>query len=140
MMVPLTPAHAVLLAAIHADCFTGTDAWPQSAFAALLTTPAMAGLLDPRGGFVVFRHAADTADVVTLAVTPAARRQGIAAALLTQAMAQLHSAGVRELLLEVAATNAPATALYATLGFQTVGHRPAYYTNGADALVLRRAL
>jgi [ribosomal protein S18]-alanine N-acetyltransferase len=44
------------------------------------------------------------------------------------------------MLLEVAAGNAPARALYAAAGFAEVGKRRRYYPDGSDALVLAAAL
>jgi ribosomal-protein-alanine N-acetyltransferase len=40
--------------------------------------------------------------------------------------------------LELAATNAPALALYQGLGFVVVGRRSRYYPDGEDALLLSR--
>ena len=48
--------------------------------------------------------------------------------------------GAGAMFLEVAAGNAPALALYAREGFAEVGRRRRYYSDGTDALVLRRDL
>jgi [ribosomal protein S18]-alanine N-acetyltransferase len=48
--------------------------------------------------------------------------------------------GAGAMFLEVAAANGPALALYAREGFTEVGRRRRYYSDGTDALVLRRDL
>ena len=53
-----------------------------------------------------------------LFVLPQARRQGVAAALLTTAAAHARAAGVASLSLSTARDNAPAQALYESLGWQ----------------------
>jgi [ribosomal protein S18]-alanine N-acetyltransferase len=91
-------------------------------------------------GFALGRVAANEAEVLTLAVRPAARRAGAGQALMRALMAQAARRGAGAMFLEVAAGNAAARALYAGLGAAEVGRRRRYYPDGADALVLRLAL
>ena len=91
-------------------------------------------------GFVMGRVAAEEAEVLTLAVRPAARRAGIGAALMRALMAEAASRGATEMFLEVSAPNMPARALYAGLGATEAGRRRRYYADGSDALVLRLPL
>jgi ribosomal protein S18 acetylase RimI-like enzyme len=56
-----------------------------------------------------------------LAVHPSARRRGIAAMLLTEAMQRLRERGTRKLTLRVLSTNTAAIALYERLGFTCEG-------------------
>jgi len=79
------------------------------------------------------------AEILTLAVVPQARGQGLGRALLHAAIAQSEALGAEAVFLEVGADNPHALALYAGLGFAKVGLRNAYYTSG-DALVLRLPL
>lgn len=69
-----------------------------------------------------------------ITVAPAVRRRGIARALLEARLE--HDRG--PWLLEVAAHNAAARALYRTLGFVEVGVRKAYYPDGDAAILMRR--
>ncbi len=128
------------MAAIHAGCFPPDARWDAAALASLAAQPGAFALIDPDGGFVLGRVAGDEAEILMLAVLPERRRQGRARALLRAAMRQGAGAGARALFLEVAQANGAALALYAGEGFRPVGHRPAYYAGGGDALVLRRAL
>jgi ribosomal-protein-alanine N-acetyltransferase len=133
-------AHAAAMAAIQAQAMPDGEAWGEAAIAAQLTLPGTFGLVDPQGGMVLARVAADEAEILTLAVAPPARRQGRAAALLAAAEARAADAGARTMYLEVAEPNAPARALYARAGYGLAGRRRAYYRDGSDALLLSKGL
>ena len=139
-LVPVAPGLAAALAAIHARAFPPEEAWDEAAIALLADSPGGLGWFDPRGGFCLARVAADEAEILTLAVLPERRRQGIAARLLAAAMAAAAGHGARRMLLEVAETNLGARLLYAAAGFRPVGRRARYYASGEDALVLAAAL
>ncbi len=127
-----------MLAALHAAACPPAEAWGPDAMRLQLELPGCFGLLEPGGrGAVLARVAADEAEVLTLAVLPAARRRGLGGALLAAAAREAARRGARTLFLEVAEGNAAARALYAAAGFAPVGRRPRYYPGGADALVLR---
>lgn len=131
---------APALAALHAAAFPPGEQWDAEAIRVLLGLPGGFGLLRPGAGFVLARVAADEAEILTLAVVPAARRQGHGGALLAGAMAAAAARGAAAMFLEVAEPNAAARALYAAAGFTEAGRRRRYYPDGADALVLRTAL
>jgi ribosomal-protein-alanine N-acetyltransferase len=78
--------------------------------------------------------AEDPVDLLRIAVTPAERRTGIGARLLTAALA---SAAGRTMLLEVADGNKNASALYAGAGFVEISRRRGYYPGGEDALIMQ---
>lgn len=127
------PIYAPVFAALHARAFPH-EPWDETAFASLLAQPGMHGFLDERGGFLLLRIVLDEAEIITIGTI--APRQGIATALLAQAIAAARAQGVRTLHLEVAEDNAAARALYAAHGFTRTGRRAAYYANGAAALTL----
>ncbi len=130
------------LADLHARCFTLPPPWDARAFAGFLADPTCHLTCDGTRAFVLLRHVADEVEVLTLATTPDARRQGLARTLLTRALAAFPDATT--CFLEVAEPNAPARALYANLGFNQVGQRRGYYHGSdgtrADALVLAAPL
>jgi ribosomal-protein-alanine N-acetyltransferase len=133
----LDPDLVGALAALHAEAFDAP--WPVEAFADLLAQPG--ALLEAEaGGFVLVRVAADEAEILTLAVRPAARRAGLASRLVRAAAARAAREGATRLFLEVAEDNAAARALYAGLGFEAAGRRPRYYARSegpaVDALLL----
>ena len=125
------------LAGLHAAAFD--TPWPATAFAELL---GQAGVFleGDADGFVLIRTVADEAEILTLAVRPAARRKGLGARLLRNATVRAAAIGVTRMFLEVAEDNVPARALYGALGFEAAGRRPRYYPRAdgpaADALLL----
>jgi ribosomal-protein-alanine N-acetyltransferase len=128
---------ASALAALHARSFA--KPWSASEFTDLLAQGEVFGMMDVEG-FILIRIAGGEAEVLTLAVTPERRRQGLGRSLLTAAQTLARSRGIEALFLEVAADNAAAVALYKGAGFEQVGRRRGYYAgpDGAvDALVLR---
>lgn len=137
---PATASDAAALAALHAAAFAGPAAWGPDAMRLMLAMPGAFGLWLPGQGLVLARAIAGEAEILTLAVPPPAQRRGIGTRLLRAAMAQAAAQGARAMVLEVAAGNLAALALYRGFGFAQVGLRRRYYADGADALVLRRAL
>lgn len=131
-----TLAHAAVLAAIHATAFPPRERWGTDAISLQLALPGVFGLLHPRGGMLLARVTGDEAEILTLAVEPRARRQGVATVLVTKALAEAHQRGACSVLLEVSVSNAAARALYRGAGFVEVGRRPRYYSDGSDALIL----
>ena len=138
--VSATPLHAPALAAIHAAAFPPGAQWGPDAIALQLALPGAFALIHPAGAMLLARIAVDEAEILTLATAPAAQRQGHARQLLQAAMHQAASNGATSMVLEVAATNQPAQALYAAAGFNPVGRRPNYYAPGNHALILRAPL
>lgn len=140
MIVAVGAEAAEMMAAIHAEVFP--RGWSASDFVALLGNSGAFALADDAvGGFVLGWAAAGEAEIVTLAVSPSARRQGIGAALVSAAVEISRSKGAHSLHLEVAEDNAPGIALYSKSGFEAVGMRPNYYSeSGVNAVVMRRTL
>lgn len=92
------------------------------------------------GGFVLARRILDEVEIDLVGVAPDLRRQRLAVRLLEALLEDERRAGARVAQLELSAANAPAAALYASLGFVVVGRRPRYYPDGSDALLLSSAL
>lgn len=138
------PDDAATLAAIHARSFA--RAWDEAAMAQFLGVPGSLALIAsmredaPAQGFLIARAAADEAELLTLCVLPAHRRQGLARALLAAAVEALRRAGGKRLFLEVEQGNEAALQLYRSFGAVAVGHRPGYYEHGADAAMFSLAL
>ena len=136
-LVPATPAHAAALAAIHAAAFPVEGRWGPDAMALQLVLPGAFGWIDPAGGMILARAVVDEAEILTVAVAPAAQRQGLGGRLLAAAMAAVATRGAVTMVLEVGVGNAAAQALYARAGFVRVGLRRGYYAGGEDAFILR---
>ena len=97
-----------------------------------------------QNAFILYRLAADEAEILTLATRPAARKQGLAKALVKAAASRLRALGAKSLFLEVASDNYAAQALYRNAGFKQAGRRKAYYEREGqtpgDADILRLTL
>ncbi len=139
-MISASPAHAPALAAIHASAYPPDQAWPAETFATHLAMPGVFGLIDLAGGIILARVAADEAEILTLAVLPAARRSGLGRRLLEAAVATAARHGAVAMFLEVSENNAAARSLYEKSAFRPTGRRRRYYDDGSDALVMRRDL
>ena len=137
MITEARPAHASALAAIHAAAFSPRETWGEDAISLQLALPGGFGLIDERGGMLLGRTTADQAEVLTLAVAPSGRRQGIATGLLRATTRRVRALGGVAIFLEVAIGNAAALALYRREGFIEIGRRRHYYSDSSDALVLR---
>jgi [ribosomal protein S18]-alanine N-acetyltransferase len=128
---PIPRAEFDGLAALHAACFPD-DGWDSAALATILAMPGAGGRIarSESGeilGLLIDQCVGEDAEVLTLGVLPAERRHGIGRALLRDLAARAGAAGATRIVLEVAADNAAAAALYHGLGFRRQGVRRAYY-------------
>lgn len=145
------PEYGRACATIHAQSFP--HPWAAGEFESLLAARDVVGQAAIAGsfwrkntravtGFVLSRLAADTAEMLTIAVAPRARGRGLGTVLLTNHLAILAAKGAKSFFLEVEADNKAALALYRRFDFRQVGERKAYYRKAdgdrAAALVLRR--
>lgn len=132
------------LAALHSACFETPRPWSAREFAGLLTGTGVFLICIGDSGFVMGRAIADEAEVLTLAVDPKARRQGIASRALAAFDAEATSRGATTAFLEVSVENDGARALYARHGWTESGRRRDYYHTPdgqkCDALILTKPL
>jgi ribosomal-protein-alanine N-acetyltransferase len=144
---PVGSEAAFDLADLHDKAFDRP--WTAVEFDDLLKSPGAFAVLGEAGepaqakGFILCRSIAGEAEILTVAVDPAARRRGWGAALVAMSAGIAAETGSEAMFLEVAADNLAAIGLYQTAGFAKVGVRKGYYPHpdGAkDALVMRRAL
>ena len=130
------------LARLHAACFTMPRPWNAAEFASLLADPAICLEAAPTG-FLLWRRAGPEAELLTVAVDPAARREGTGRILVQRFLIAAGRAGAEDAFLEVACDNGPARALYASEGFREIAVRPRYYARPdqppLDAIVMQRA-
>jgi ribosomal-protein-alanine N-acetyltransferase len=132
------------LAALHARAFRTPPPWSAADFAGFLAEPLAFLLVEGDAGFLLGRAVAGEAELLTLAVSPDARRRGLGRKLVARFLYQARLRGAESVFLEVAADNPAAIALYESAGFQRAGLRRAYYQapdgTRIDALVFSRAL
>ena len=141
------PADAGVLAALHERSFA--HGWSESEMERLLVDKAViahiarAGSRGAPAGFMLSRCAADEAEILTVAVAPVERGQGIARQLLARHLGRLAALGIARVFLEVDDGNRAALRLYARAGFREIGRRDSYYARAQGsgaALTLRRDL
>jgi [ribosomal protein S18]-alanine N-acetyltransferase len=135
--------HIEQLLPIEADLF-GAEQWSAAMFwSELACGHYYLVALDPDDSVVGYAGLSvsppDEAWVQNVAVRRDRQRRGVARALLEQLLAQADRQGIGSVLLEVAADNTAAQALYDRYGFIKVGVRRGYYQlTNTDAWVLRR--
>lgn len=143
---PMPQAAASAVAALHRVCFP-EDPWDAESIAQIMKMAGFFGRIarlrdDPVGFALALAHG-DEAEILSMGVVPPSRRMGAGTALLESVCLEARRRGVEYIVLEVAADNNAARALYAARGFTDVGRRRNYYHRAgcfADALILRMAL
>lgn len=132
------------LARIHAESFTTPRPWSAEEIGSLADSRGAFLLTEPGGGFVLGRVIAGEAELLTIAVSPQARRRGLGGLLLSRFEAEALARSAVTAFLEVAEDNAPALALYHRAGFAEAGLRRGYYRRPdgtpVDAVVLTKPL
>jgi ribosomal-protein-alanine N-acetyltransferase len=121
------------------------ESWPYDLIAYEITHPRALLLLaawgeEPAAGYASFRYGGGEAEILRLAVDPAARRRGVARALVLDGLERLRGQKVASCHLEVRMDNEGAIAFYKALGFSRTGRRRGYYRDGSDAMVLSLTL
>jgi ribosomal protein S18 acetylase RimI-like enzyme len=87
-------------------------------------------------GYLVLQRSSMAASVAKLVVAPSRRRQGIGRRLLARAIEIATVGRARVCTLHVDTANAPALALYRSLGFAVVSAKLDYYCVGRDAFAM----
>ena len=117
------------VAALEAQIFSMP--WSAAGFADTLPREDVIFLVayeqDELLGYVGIYCTLDEGEITNVAVAPAARRRGIARALLTELKRQLACRNVTQIVLEVRVSNEPAIRLYEQLGFSMLGVRKNFY-------------
>ena len=135
-IVPMAERHLAALAEIEKACFHAP--WSESMLREELGKGIF--LVAERDGqavgYVGCQTVLDEGYITNVAVSPDARRQGIARALIVKLTAEARAAGLAFVTLEVRASNAPAIALYEGAGFGRVGVRKNFYTAPTEDAVL----
>ena len=131
------------LAALHARCFTVPRPFSQAEFAEFRADPACFFIIEP-AGFAIGRSADEEAELLTIAVDPDRRRQGVGQELLAKFESDALRRSARRVFLEVAASNAAACSLYGKAGYARIGVRRGYYLQEdgtrEDAILMEKRL
>ncbi len=136
---------------IHAQSFDEMQRWRADAFTSLFQQPlnkAFAVCVDEqRAGFIVARNVAGEGEILTLAIHPDYRRNGLATQLVNAFIESEIPHKLESIFLEVMLTNQAAIHLYTALGFTVISTRPGYYKmpeghpeKTMDGLVMKKNL
>lgn len=135
-IVAMAERHLAALAEIEKACFHAP--WSESMLREELGKGIF--LVAERDGqavgYVGCQTVLDEGYITNVAVSPDARRQGIARTLIEKLTAEARAAGLAFVTLEVRVSNAPAIALYEGAGFGRVGVRKNFYTAPTEDAVL----
>ena len=143
--LPATLADLPRLLALENAVFT-TDRISRRQFRYLLGRALIVKAVDDRPDrealfgclVLLFRRDSRRARIYSLAVSAAARRQGVARRLLAYAEAESRRRDLTGIVLEVREDNKAALALYQSAGFRQIGRRLNYYEDGATAVRLKK--
>jgi [ribosomal protein S18]-alanine N-acetyltransferase len=146
LVEPATLRDSAKLAELHAASFH--RGWDEQEFADLLSQRSTLVHRLRLGrrmiGFVASRMAADEAEILSIAISPAYRGRRLSRDLLLTHLRYLAGRGIVTVFLEVEENNRPALRLYDRTGFRTVGRRERYYRQAEgeplNALIMRRDL
>ena len=142
-VLPLTREHLSAVADVERVCFS--TPWSEDSLAMLTE--------DPNVGFVAFcdgrivgyggmQCVLDEGQITDIAVLPAYRRRGIAAAILSRLITYAGAHALNVIFLEVRESNTPALSLYRDrFGFEVIGVRRGFYSHPKeDAYNMRLVL
>lgn len=118
------------------------DAWSVEQFWSELSQPTRRYVVALEGDRVIgyagtFCLPPD-ADIQTVGVDPSSQGRGVARRMLDELLAAIDAEGATHTMLEVRDDNAAALTLYEHLGFVPISRRPRYYSDGVDAIIMRR--
>jgi len=115
-----------------------SDPWSVDSFRSVLSVDyyITVGVFRERLiGYLIGQFIIDELHIFNLAVDPAHRRTGIAG-LMIETLREILKDNLKTVFLEVRVSNLPAINFYKKLGFNEVGKRKKYYSNGEDALLM----
>ena len=134
-----------VLVSLDREYFPDT-AWPAEQFRGEIGKPTRFFLIGEANEEIIayagafLPGAGGEGDIMTIAVKPEYRRQGIAKELMARLESWAKARGASAMMLEVDVKNQSAISLYLNLGYETLNVRKNYYGYGKDAQIMRREL
>lgn len=145
-IVGLTREHIASIMRYERELF-GPESWSAAAYREELADRVQryyVAAVDDDGtllGWAGVRVVADEAEILTVGVIPAARRQGVGSALVRELLDEARRRQASVVFLDVRVANEDAQRIYAREGFVVVGRRRGYYDNGrTDSLTMSLTL
>ena len=133
-ILPMQQSHIAAIAALEQACFS--EPWSAAALAEELDNSLAVFLVAVEGdtvlGYVGMHHVLDEGFITNVAVSPDARRRGVARALLAHLAAYGKAHSLYRITLEVRVGNTPARTLYESEGYVLDGIRPKFYSQPTE--------
>ena len=133
-IIPMTAAHIAAVAGLEQVCFS--QPWSETGLAEELDNPHAVFRVAVEDGTVVgyvgMHHILDEGFITNVAVSPSARRRGVARALLAELTAYGTAHSLYRITLEVRVGNMPAITLYEGMGYIRDGVRPGFYSDPTE--------
>ena len=133
-----SPADLELIEQLERASFP--DFWTRESVQTALLEAGYLVLVAGETGFLIGWNVGEEAEIARLGVLESARGQGIGAALVERALSEFKARGVCSVFLEVREENGAARRLYGRLEFDEIARRRGYYSDGMDAIVMRRVI
>lgn len=134
-----------VLVALDREYFPHT-AWAVEQFKAEIGVPSRCFLIAEMEGEVIGYAGAflptigGEGDIMTIAIMPEYRRQGIATHFISELEKWAKGRGAEAMMLEVDITNNEAISLYLKFGYEKLNIRKNYYGYGIDAQIMKRRI
>lgn len=119
-----------------------TDPWSEKVYRETFTIPGVEYVVvcDDDTGEIVgaagVRNIVGTGEITNVMLLPEYRGRGIGKQMLTQLLERGRKLGANDFTLEVRESNTVAITLYESLGFESAGKRPGFYSNPAEDAVI----
>ena len=131
--------NAASIAALERECIECP--WSEKQIAESIKNPGYtffaANLDGAFAGYIGIEWCLDEGNICNVAVSPGARRAGVATALVTALADEAKRRGAVRLFLEVNENNAAAKSLYDKFGFTVSYRRPNYYSSEAALVMIK---
>lgn len=144
-LIPNIEEDARRLATLHSICFPNSlEAYSEYLFLEMLRTPSYSFSLYGAHGFGIVRSGKADAEIITIAVHPKKRRNGLGQKILNDLIKKVIYESKPEIFLEVATENTAAIKLYKKCGFKKINLRIRYFKkkdgSKSDAVLMRKIL
>lgn len=119
-----------------------TDPWPEKVYRETFTIPGVEYVVvcDDDTGEIVgaagVRNIVGTGEITNVMLLSDYRGRGIGKQMLIQLLERGRKLGANDFTLEVRESNTVAIKLYESLGFESAGKRPGFYSNPAEDAVI----
>ncbi len=138
----LTKADVDLILSLQKDNFS--DGWNKEQLNSAFDSQTFHAVALFNGqtplGLITYSQVFDTADIEGVVVVSSERKKGYGKMLVNYALTKLKESGAVSVLLEVRESNVCALRLYLACEFKSISIRKKYYSDGENAVVMKKEL